>query len=259
MADSLYSPGDLGTSKVKIIGDPAWIQQGSLSGGVSPEEFDGSSFLLDGTINFDAEQVFYEVQWNRPNDYNIDTGLADPNASKDYTTVSRVYLASACTSEFRQGKFEQTIEGGLFLIPKPDGSNKAPAAAMPTETQRPPPPQKKIFTTADQARIAQNAPPGQTNVVGGRLLTNTAGGAAIVHPRAGRRGTVPAPNTSLPNTGENPSQTQSPPWWATQPASPTGPKPITSNGENISFIDRVLNRIAGQNNHNKPPQIIAKD
>jgi hypothetical protein len=26
-------------------------------------------------------------------------------------------------SEFRQGKFEQTIEGSLFMFPKPDGTN----------------------------------------------------------------------------------------------------------------------------------------
>ena len=255
MADSLYSPGDLGTSRLRIIGDPAWIQQGSLSGGVTPEEFDSTSFLPDGTINFDSEQVFYEVQWNRPNDYNIETGLADPNSNKTYTTVSRVYLASACTSEFRQGKFEQTVEGGLFLIPKPDGSNKAPSAPMPTKSNDE---RTKPITTATQAEIARNAPPGQTNVVGGRLVTNTEGGAALVAPRAGRRGVVPSPNTPLPDSGETPAQTPAPPGPKdnVSPAKNSS-RPVVSNGENISVVDRFLGFLSGQKTN--PPQDIAKD
>lgn len=259
MADSLYSPGDLGQSKIKIIGDPAWIQQGSLCGSVSVEEFDSSSFLPDGTINFDAEQIFYEVQWNRPNDYNIETGLADPNTNQLYTNASRVYLATACTSEFRQGKFEQTVEGGLFLIPKPDGSNKAPSSAMPEKTSNERTVERtRPFTTADQARIARNAPPGQTNVVGGRLVTNTAGGAALVAPRAGRRGTVPAPNVPLPDSGQTSTQTQVPPGPKdTARPVPTGPRPIVSNGENIGVVDRFLNFVARQSP--TPPQDIAQD
>jgi hypothetical protein len=254
------SYGDLGNTKLKIIGDPAWIQQGSLSGGVNPEEFDGSSFLPDGTINFDAEQIMFEVQWNRPEDYNLETGLADPNANKKYTTVSRVYLASSCLSEFRQGKFEQTIEGLLFLLPKPDGSNKAPKAAMPNKNSAErTAPTKPAFTTADQARIAQNAPPGQTNVVGGRLLTNTEGGAAIVHPRAGRRGTVPSPPNPMLGSSENGVQTSAPPGPKDQVQPVQGSaRPITSNGENVSVVDRFLGWASGQNK-TTPPQQIAQD
>jgi len=260
LADSLMSTGDLGNTKLRIIGDPAWIQQGSLSGGVNPEEFDSSSFLPDGTINFDAEQIMFEVQWNRPEDYNLQTGLADPNSNKKYTTVSRVYLASSCLSEFKQGKFEQTLEGLLFLVPKPDGSNKAPSTAMPTKNaaERQPVAKPKTFTTADQARIAQNAPPGQTNVVGGRLLTNTEGGAAIVHPRAGRRGTVPAPTLPLPDSGETGAQNAAPPGPKdkVQPVQSL-PRPIVSNGENVSVVDRFLGYISGQKPI--PPQDIAQD
>ena len=259
LADSLMSTGDLGNTKLRIIGDPAWIQQGSLSGGVNPEEFDDSSFLPDGTINFDAEQIMFEVQWNRPEDYNLETGLADPNANKKYTTVSRVYMASSCLSEFKQGKFEQTLEGLLFLLPKPDGSNKAPKAAMPKkDSAERTGAAKPAFTTADQARFAQNAPPGQTNVVGGRLLTNTEGGAAIVHPRAGRRGTVPAPNSPLLDSAESSVQNTAPPGPKdkVQPVQSL-PRPIVSNGENVSVVDRFLGYISGQKT--TPPQDIAQD
>jgi len=131
LADSLYASADIGTTKMRIIGDPAWIQQGSLSGSIDSNNLDTNSFLPDGTINYDAEQILFEVTWNRPEDYDLTTGLSTPNGKK--TPISRVYIASSVTSEFRQGKFEQTIEGLLFNIPKPDGSNKAITAPLPAK------------------------------------------------------------------------------------------------------------------------------
>jgi len=126
-AEYLYSPGNMGTTKMRIIGDPAWIQQGSISGGVNAKEFSFSPFFPDGTINFDSEQVMFEISWQRPKDYDINTGLADPYAggnNKDRLPIqSTVYQATRVISEFRQGKFEQTIEGSLFMFPKPDGTN----------------------------------------------------------------------------------------------------------------------------------------
>jgi hypothetical protein len=126
-AEYLYSPSNMGTTKMRIIGDPAWIQQGSISGGVNAKEFSFSPFFPDGTINFDAEQVMFEISWQRPKDYDINTGLADPYAggnNKDRLPIqSTVYQATRVISEFRQGKFEQTIEGSLFMFPKPDGTN----------------------------------------------------------------------------------------------------------------------------------------
>lgn len=257
LADSLYAPGDLANTTLKIVGDPAWIQQGSMVGEVTAEELNAGPFLPDGTVNFDGEQIFFEVNYKRPQDYNLSTGLTGGNGDNIDNGVnqqiSRVYQATEVTSDFRAGKFEQTIKGSLFQMPKPDGSNKAPEAPMPQKTEtREAKPQP---TTADQARIAQNAPPGQTNVVGGRLVTNTAGGAAIVHPRAGRRGAVPAPTTPLPANG----QTESAPLWARNAASSQQAPTVgaSSNGQNIGVLDRFLNFISGQTVGE--PQKIAKD
>jgi hypothetical protein len=126
-AEYLYSPGDMGTCSLRIVGDPSWIQQGSISGGVTTKEFSYSAFLPDGSINFDAQQVMFEISWQRPNDYDLNTGLADPYAggnTKDRLPIqSTVYSAQKVVSEFRQGKFEQTIEGALYMFPKPDGTN----------------------------------------------------------------------------------------------------------------------------------------
>lgn len=134
-AEYLYSPGDLHTAKVKIVGDPAWIQQGSLFKPITDQTFTGTSvvpgFDIDGTIDFDNSQVLFEIAWQRPEDYNLGTGLADPYAktSAKYKErqplQSNVYQATKITSEFRGGRFEQTINGSLYFFPKPDGTNAA--------------------------------------------------------------------------------------------------------------------------------------
>ncbi len=134
-AEYLYSPSDLATAKVRIVGDPGWIQQGSVSAGVNPTNFDYKGFLPDGTINFDSQQVMFEIAWQRPEDYNINTGLADPysgaysgNENLERQAIqSYVYQARKCVSEFRQGKFEQTIEGSLYNFPVPNPRNAATA------------------------------------------------------------------------------------------------------------------------------------
>ena len=131
-AEYLYSPADMGRAKVRIIGDPAWIQQGSIATGVSAKDFSYSAFNPDGTINFDSNQVMFEIAWQRPEDYSLETGLADPYAKTKGTRnpiQSTVYQAVKVTSDFKQGRFEQNIEGTLYMFPKPDGKNKAPASA----------------------------------------------------------------------------------------------------------------------------------
>ncbi len=126
--ESLYSPSDLAKGKIKIIGDPAWIQQGSVAAGVNTSGFDTNGFLPDGTINFDSSQVMFAIEWQRPQDYDLKTGLADPygKGNKARKPInSYVYQAIKCVSEFRQGRFEQTIDGSLYYYPTENLKNTA--------------------------------------------------------------------------------------------------------------------------------------
>jgi hypothetical protein len=128
----------MANSKIRIIGDPGWIQQGDLAGGVSVAEFSYSPFFPDGTINFDANQVLYEISWQRPQDYNIATGLADPYKGAGLEArlplQSTVYQANRVVSEFRQGRFEQTIEGTMYYFPIPSKTNTVAATAENTQS-----------------------------------------------------------------------------------------------------------------------------
>ena len=149
-AEMIYSPADLATAKVKIVGDPAWIAQGNLfvdlSNNAILQQVQSSGFEPDGSISFDTSDVMFEIVWQRPQDYDLATGLADP-FSKTNTQAgrrgvqSRVYQAKTCVSEFRQGKFEQTLEGALKLFPIPGKTNTADTKSKdnqsPAETNRP--------------------------------------------------------------------------------------------------------------------------
>ena len=136
-SEVLYSPGDMANAKVRIIGDPSWIQQGDLAGGVSVTDFSYSPFFPDGTINFDANQVMFEISWQRPQDYNIATGLADPYKGAGLEArlplQSTVYQATKVVSEFRQGKFEQTLEGAMYFFPIPSKTNTVAASTAAAE------------------------------------------------------------------------------------------------------------------------------
>jgi len=79
-ADYLYSPSDIGKVKIKILGDPAWIMQGEIYRGLDPRTFSFSAFNQDGTINFDSQEILFEIVWQRPVDYDVETtGLMNPN------------------------------------------------------------------------------------------------------------------------------------------------------------------------------------
>ncbi len=128
----IYSPGDLAEAKVKIIGDPAWIQQGSLFRDAEQVISTPTGFDPDGSISFDSVMPMFEVVWQRPQDYNIDTGLADPYSTQpgEYNRTpqqSRIYVVHTVTSDFAKGAFTQQLEGALYMFPVP-GKDKPPAA-----------------------------------------------------------------------------------------------------------------------------------
>ena len=122
-ADWMYNARDLANIKLKIVGDPAWLQQGEITQGVTPANFSYQPFLTDGTINFDSQQTCFDVSWNAPTDYNFDTGIADVtvnNVNKTTTNLPQenfTYNFIECFSTFNKGRFEQEIVGKLIINP----------------------------------------------------------------------------------------------------------------------------------------------
>ena len=118
-ADYLYSV-DQAEIKISILGDPAWIPNPQL-GYINPTTFNASPFFPDGTINTSASGAYFEFAWNRPVDYNLETGLMDPGQNNTFAnrqsgvagiaTEAVTYMANRVTSTFRNGKFSQELYG----------------------------------------------------------------------------------------------------------------------------------------------------
>jgi hypothetical protein len=123
LASYLYSPTDQAIAKLKIVGDPAWLQQGEISTGVSAQTFNFSPFNNDGGINYDGQEIVFDISWNRPQDYNFNTGLMNLNRSQvkpDGTYSAQpqenaAYVAVKCKNIFSKGRFEQELEGRLLI------------------------------------------------------------------------------------------------------------------------------------------------
>jgi hypothetical protein len=119
-ASFLYDPSSLSQVRLRIVGDPAWLQQGEAALGVSSKTFDFNPFNADGSINFDSQAVMFSVAFNTPNDYNFNTGLVDVNSNnrsgkpQEYFT----FQAISCKSVFSKGRFEQELEGKLLIEKK---------------------------------------------------------------------------------------------------------------------------------------------
>jgi len=125
-ADELYSPAVWNEAKLNIVGDPAWLQQGEASVGLAPSVY-FNPFLPDGTINFESQEILFEIAFNKPTDYDLQTGLMDVGANNfgidpiigrtpgksgpGRAAQNYVFKAREVLSEFKQGKFTQTIMG----------------------------------------------------------------------------------------------------------------------------------------------------
>jgi hypothetical protein len=166
-AEYMYGGSGLQSTKVKIIGDPAWIQQGSITGINGLTDSASQPFLLDGTINFDGVQPMFEVAFQKPEDYDLGTGLADPYRDKNNKSrlpkQSFIYQGTVVTSTFSGGRFEQQLEGTLYPFPIPDGSNAVSAPPGKQDPRRIDNPSGGLNSTTGQPLKAQ---PGVSNTNG---------------------------------------------------------------------------------------------
>ena len=119
LASRLYTRADVAKCDIDIVGDPDFIAQSELfytSSNLAP-------FEKDGSANFQASEVLFEVRFNRPADYDMPTGLTpvyQNNTGQSAITgesnlpeESLVFTAIMVKSIFKQGKFTQTIQGTI--------------------------------------------------------------------------------------------------------------------------------------------------
>jgi hypothetical protein len=126
----LYSIADFAEVNMRILGDPAWMQQGEVAYGVSAKNFEFSAFNSDGAINYDSQQVTYTVSFNRPTDYDFNTGIMNTNSGTGAPQETFRFQAKSCKNIFSKGRFEQELVGVLI----PPTTNAPPATnSRPTQ------------------------------------------------------------------------------------------------------------------------------
>ena len=128
-ASFLYSPTDQAKVNLKIVGDPAWMQQGEVGIGMVANAFNFNPYLADGTINYDSQEIVFDVSFNAPQDYNFSTGIVDVNSKTGQPQENFTYTAIKCKNTFSKGRFEQQLEGRLLIeYTKGAAATKAAAA-----------------------------------------------------------------------------------------------------------------------------------
>jgi hypothetical protein len=122
-ASFLYSVADFAEVRMKIVGDPAWMQQGEAAFGVKTGTFEFTAFNSDGSINYDSQEVTYTVSFNRPTDYDFNTGIMNVNSGSGAPQEKFTYIAKSCKNIFSKGRFEQELVGSLLPASSTAGSN----------------------------------------------------------------------------------------------------------------------------------------
>jgi hypothetical protein len=163
-ASFFYSPTDQAKIRLRLVGDPAWMQQGEVAEGVNARTFNFDPFNDDGTINYDSQEVVFDISWNQPSDYDFNTGLTELNRTEvrgDGTYARQpqfnyTYTAIKCKNIFSKGRFEQELEGRLLIEyeSKPTATDAGRPVATAATAKRPTAAQIRAADASIAATIA---------------------------------------------------------------------------------------------------------
>ena len=127
MASILYSPGDLANVTIEIMGDPDFIAQSEIfyTPRVRQKVAGLDAWLPDGSVNYDASEVLFSIEYNTPYDYDNDgvmqVGKNNPYkksrlpGNADGPVMSIAYRANEIITNLSKGAFTQKIQGTLIL------------------------------------------------------------------------------------------------------------------------------------------------
>ena len=143
-ASFLYDPYSFANVKLRIVGDPGWMQQGECGLGVTASAFNFSPFNPDGGINYDSQAIMFDLSFNQPTDYDFNSGIMNVNGHNSKSGLPQehyTYTATHCKNIFTKGRFEQEIQGKLLIeFNKVDtqatNARPAPAAKTTAPTSR---------------------------------------------------------------------------------------------------------------------------
>jgi hypothetical protein len=206
-AEQLMSPSDLSRAKLVILGDPAWIHQGEMWFGTTDGTGPQQPFFPDGSINTEVEEPLFEIGFNKPADYDLQSGRMEVNSTdlganryisgagaNGLATQSFIYRAVSVVSNFSSGKFTQDIEGVLITFPA--SAIKVNATDVDSQFTETPAITERLLRDLDRANSARAV---RNQVPQGSFVEEQASGAANSQPPAlGSSQTPSAPAPAAP-------------------------------------------------------------
>jgi hypothetical protein len=126
-ASILYSPADQALATLEIQGDPDFIAQSEVfySPDASLSSVGLGPFMTDGSVNYDASEVVFSLEYNTPEDYD-ETGLMAIGKNNPYkregekgtggSAIKLIYRANKIVTQMRRGAITQTLEGTLLTF-----------------------------------------------------------------------------------------------------------------------------------------------
>lgn len=246
-ASDLYSPADQAQVKFEIVGDPDFIGQSEIFYSMSNKIKNGTyshPFEDDGSVNFNASEVYFLVNYNTVVDYSLSTGLADVTAENfgidvasgrpGLTRHSFLYRANFITTQLEKGKFTQILEGTLIHYPKECASTYVDAALNEVENTRVT--ANSNASTAklngpvtDPERVSSTSmfPTDAPDILNSELQPEIEGGVIINNGKAS--------DTPTPQLTENPNGNQS----TIVEQDPNDPNANRVNGDDEGFLESV--------------------
>lgn len=113
--NSIYSGsrGDMLNLRLKIIGDPHFIKQDDVVINPADPDYDvkiSNQFSEYGSLILDAGEIYARVNFRTPVDINDSNGLLRSEGRYVESKFSGLYRILKVDSEFRSGRFEQTLD-----------------------------------------------------------------------------------------------------------------------------------------------------
>jgi hypothetical protein len=95
---------------LEVLGDPYWMADSGIGNYFAPEDAQNSQLTVDGTMNYEAGDVFVYLSFRTPSDIDEATGLyLFPTIGKD-SPFSGIYRVVMCENVFADGIFKQKLE-----------------------------------------------------------------------------------------------------------------------------------------------------
>jgi len=96
---------------------------------------DNKFINADGAMNYQSGRVLITVNFRTPIDINLEDGVYDFSTTAGVPQFSGLYLVTLVTSNFRRGKFTQTLK--LSRLPGQEVKSTKPpqTASAPTENE----------------------------------------------------------------------------------------------------------------------------